>query len=221
MGRMVADAAERRDSQIVAIVDPQFEPRGELSDAEVCIDFTEPGAAFDNIKIACNARIPIVVGTTGWYDRVPEARRLVDQAGIGLVYASNFSIGVNLMFRIASHAAELFTHFPALYDPFIEEAHHKFKKDAPSGTALDLKQIVEAECNREVPTTSTRAGYMPGIHQVSFDSEADTLSVTHTARSRGGFAEGALMAAGWILGRRGFYEFTEIMDEQLSGKAIM
>src|SRR5262249_46525293 len=126
------------------------------------------------------------------------------------------SIGVNLMFKITRYAAELFSHFPS-HDPFIEEAHHKFKKDAPSGSALSLRRIVGEQYKREVPTASTRAGYFPGWHTVGFDSEADTLEIPHTARSRAGFAEGALIAAKWIAGRKGFYEFSEIIEEQLKG----
>ena len=139
---------------------------------------------------------------------------MVEESGIGLVYGSNFSIGVNLMFKITRYAAELFSRFSS-HDPFIEEAHHKFKKDAPSGTALTLKQTLEAKYAREVPARSTRAGYFPGRHTVGFDSEADTLEITHAARSRAGFAAGAVLAAKWIANRQGFYEFSEIIEEQL------
>jgi 4-hydroxy-tetrahydrodipicolinate reductase len=214
MGRMVEQAAAREGVEVVTILDPITGSRGKLSDADVCIDFTEPGAVIENIRAAAAARVGMVVGTTGWLDRLDEARLLVEESGIGLVYGSNFSVGVNLMFKITRYAAELFSRFPS-HDPFIEEAHHKFKKDAPSGTALSLKQIVESEYDREIPTSSTRAGYFPGAHTVGFDSEADTLQIVHTARSRGGFAEGALLAAMWIKGRKGFYEFSQIIDEQL------
>jgi len=221
MGRIVEQIATHHGSEIVAIVDPVEGSRGELTDAEVSVDFTEPAAVMDNIRIACQAGLHIVVGTTGWYDRVDEARRLVDEAGLGLVHGSNFSIGVNLMFRVVSQAADLFGRFQNLYDPFVEEAHHKFKKDAPSGTALDLMRIVESEWGHSVPVASTRAGYTPGLHRVGFDSEADTFVMTHTARGRAGFAQGALLAAKWILGRKGFYDFTEVMDEQLLARPIM
>ncbi|MFY9553171.1 MAG: 4-hydroxy-tetrahydrodipicolinate reductase [Blastocatellia bacterium] len=214
MGRMVEQAAARAGIETVCVIDPIAGSRGELNDAEVAIDFTEPNAAIENINTAAAARVAMVVGTTGWYDRLDEARRLVEDGGIGLVYGSNFSVGVNLMFKVTRYAAELFKRFPS-YDPFIEEAHHKFKKDAPSGTAIFLKRNIEAEYDREVPTSSTRAGYIPGSHTVGFDSEADTLTITHTARSRAGFAEGALLAARWIAGRKGFYEFSEIIEEQL------
>jgi 4-hydroxy-tetrahydrodipicolinate reductase len=214
MGRMVEQAALREGCQIVCVIDPVAGSRGTLSDADVCIDFTEPGVVIGNIKEAVAARVSMVVGTTGWLDQLAEAKLLVEEAGIGFVYGSNFSVGVNLMFKITEHAAELFSRFPS-HDPFIEEAHHKYKKDAPSGTALSLKRIAEAKYEREIPTSSTRAGYFPGKHIVGFDSEADTLEIVHTARSRAGFAEGALLAARWIAGRKGLFEFSQIIDEQL------
>ncbi len=216
MGRMVEEMAVREGIEVVAVLDPIGGSRGDLSDADVCIDFTEPSAAIDNIKAAAAARVSMVVGTTGWYDRLDEARALVEESGIGFVYGSNFSVGVNLMFKITQYAAELFNRFPA-YEPYVEEAHHKFKKDSPSGTAIFLKRIVEAKYGREVPASSMRAGYFPGRHTLGFDSEADTLTITHTARSRAGFAAGALLAARWIAGRKGFFEFSEIIDEHLKG----
>jgi 4-hydroxy-tetrahydrodipicolinate reductase len=212
MGQMVEQAAARAGLEVACIVDPVAGSRGQLSDADVCIDFSEPGAVVENVRTVAAAHLPVVVGTTGWYDRIDEVRRLVDENGIGFVYGSNFSIGVNLMFKITEYAARLFKRFPS-HDPFIIEAHHKFKKDAPSGTAIFLKRIVEDEYGREAPTSSTRAGYIPGTHTVGFDSEADTLAITHTARSRAGFAEGAVMAARWIQGQTGFYEFSEIIEE--------
>lgn len=214
MGRMVEQAAVREGIDITCVIDPISGSRGQLSDADVCVDFTEPSVVIDNIRAAATARVSMVVGTTGWQDHIEDAKLLVENAGIGFVYGSNFSIGVNLMFRVTEHAAELFSRFPS-HDPFIEEAHHKFKKDAPSGTALSLKRIAEAKYERDIPTSSTRAGYFPGKHVVGFDSEADTLEIVHTARSRAGFAEGALLAARWIAGRKGFFEFSEIIDEQL------
>ena len=214
MGHMVELAACREGIEVVAIIDPVAGSRGKLSDADVCTAFTEPSAAIENIKAAAEAGIAMVVGTTGWYDRLDEARALVEESGIGFVYGSNFSVGVNLMFKIARYAAQLFSHITS-YDPYIDEAHHKLKKDAPSGTAISLKRIVEAEYDREVPTSSTRAGYIPGRHTVGFDSEADTLEIAHSARSRAGFADGALLAAKWVAGRKGFYEFSEIIEEQL------
>ena len=212
MGRMIEEAALGHILEVACIIDPFAPSRGQLTDADVCVDFSEPGAVIENIKMAAAAGVCMVVGTTGWYDRMDEARQVVEQSGIGFVYGSNFSVGVNLMFKIAGYAAQLFSRFSS-YDSFIEEAHHKFKKDAPSGTAIFLKRAVEAESKREVPTASVRAGYIPGTHIVGFDSEADTLTITHTARNRRGFAEGAIAAAEWIATRKGFYEFSEIMEE--------
>jgi 4-hydroxy-tetrahydrodipicolinate reductase len=216
MGRVMEQVAGQAGVEVVCVIDPVAGVRGRLDQSDVAIDFSVPSAVIGNIKSVAAAGISMVVGTTGWYDRIDEARQIVDESDIGLVYGSNFSIGINLMFKIVKHAASLFNRFTS-FDPFIEEAHHKFKKDVPSGTAIFLKRIVEGEYKREVPTTSLRAGYLPGMHTVGFDSEADTLIITHTARSRAGFAEGALVAARWIVGRRGFYEFSEIIDGCLMG----
>jgi 4-hydroxy-tetrahydrodipicolinate reductase len=218
MGKMLEQACARDGIDVVCVIDPLSGSRGSLSDADVCVDFTEPQAVIDNIRAAAGARVSMVVGTTGWYDQLDEARSLVKKSGIGLVYGSNFSVGVNLMFEITRYAAGLFSHFSS-HDPFIEEAHHKFKRDAPSGTALSLKKIVEAEYGREVPTSTTRAGYFPGRHTVGFDSEADTLEIRHIARSRAGFADGALVAARWIQGKKGFFEFSQIIAEMLKDPA--
>lgn len=215
MGRMVEEAAARDGAEIICVIDPLAGSRGKLEDADVAIDFSEPGAVVDNVRAVAAARVSMVVGTTGWYDRVDEIRSIVEESGIGFVYGSNFSVGVNLMFKITEYAAELFSRF-SYYDPFIEEAHHKFKKDAPSGTAIFLRRIVDSHYRTETPTSSTRAGYIPGTHTVGFDSEADTLALTHTARNRVGFAGGALLAARWIKGRKGFYEFSQTIDQVLS-----
>jgi 4-hydroxy-tetrahydrodipicolinate reductase len=209
MGRMIEAAAARHNLDVVCIIDPFAGNRGDLSEADVCIDFTEPTAVIENVKLCAAAKKPIVIGTTGWYEKIDEVRAIVEASDIGLIYGSNFSIGVNLMFKLVQRAAELFKSFEA-YDPFLEEAHHKFKLDAPSGTAHSLKQIVEGELGRAVPTASTRAGFIPGTHTIGFDSEVDTLTITHTARSRAGFAEGAIVAAKWIVERKGFHEFSQI-----------
>lgn len=213
MGRMIEQAALGRGAEIACILDPFTESRGNLADCDVVIDFSEPGAVIDNIRAAAQAEVAIVVGTTGWYDRIEEVRQIVERGSIGFVYGSNFSIGVNLMFRLAERAAEMISQFSD-YDPFIEEAHHQFKKDAPSGTAIFLKRIVEEAYHREIAVASTRAGFIPGTHTVGFDSEVDTLTITHMARSRAGFAEGAIVAAEWIKDRKGFHEFPEVIEER-------
>lgn len=212
MGRMIEELASRNGDKVAAVVDPVSGSHGNIANADVAIDFTEPGGVMDNIRLVCQAGLPMVVGTTSWYGHLDEARELVTKAGTGLVYGSNFSLGVNIMFKLADRAAELFSKF-SKYDPFIEEAHHKFKKDAPSGTGLTIKKVVAAKYGREVTCSSTRAGYIPGTHTLGFDSEADTLTITHVARSRAGFAEGALLAANWIVNRKGCYEFKDILEE--------
>jgi 4-hydroxy-tetrahydrodipicolinate reductase len=214
MGRIVEQAAERGGLEIACVVDPFAGSRGDASLVDVWVDFSEPAAVIDNIARVVQSGGRMVVGTTGWYEHLDEVRGMVQEKGAGLVYGSNFSIGVNLMFQLVQRASELFGRF-SIYDPYIEEAHHKFKKDAPSGTAVFLKRIMDAEYKGDVPAFSTRAGYMPGTHAVGFDSEADTLTITHRARSRAGFAEGAIVAARWIEGRNGFYEFSEVIADQL------
>jgi 4-hydroxy-tetrahydrodipicolinate reductase len=215
MGRAVEQLALSSGIQVPCVIDPASGSRGQLREANVAIDFSEPCAVISNIRMVADAGLQMVVGTTGWYDRIEEARQIVQQCHIGLVYGSNFSLGVNLMFMIVRQAARLFSLFDS-YDPFIEEAHHKFKKDAPSGTALSLKRIIESEYDRQVPTVSLRAGYIPGMHTVGFDSESDALTITHLARDRTGFARGALIAAQWILDKKGFYEFPQAIEEMIS-----
>jgi 4-hydroxy-tetrahydrodipicolinate reductase len=158
--------------------------------------------------------VPLVEGTTGWNDELDDIKSIVAEHRGALIYGANFSVGVQVFYRIAERAAELFRGL-ASYDAFIEEAHHKRKRDAPSGTAVQLRNMVAEGLNREVPVTSTRAGYIPGTHRLGFDSAADQITLTHTARSREGFAAGALVAASWIIGRKGVYEFSEVFDEIL------
>jgi 4-hydroxy-tetrahydrodipicolinate reductase len=136
----------------------------------------------------------------------------VTEHAAALVYGANFSIGVNLFYRIVDRAAALFASVNS-YAPFIEEAHHMRKRDAPSGTALQLRDLMAKHLGPEIPTASTRAGYIPGTHRVGFDSEADQVLLIHTARSRKGFAAGALLAAHWLPGRKGVFEFADVIDE--------
>jgi len=142
-------------------------------------------------------------------------RKVFEREGGALIYGANFSVGVNLFYRVVARAAEMFRGFD--YAAFIEEAHHSRKRDAPSGTALRLRDIVAEACGADVPVASTRAGHIPGTHRVGFDSAADTVTLTHTARSREGFASGALVAARWIQGKKGVYEFSETLEEMLRG----
>jgi 4-hydroxy-tetrahydrodipicolinate reductase len=179
------------------------------------VDFSTASAVLTNIEACGLARVPLVEGTTGWREDEERARRIVEETGGALVYGANFSIGVNLFYRVVSYAAELFQASQA-YTPFIEEAHHSRKRDAPSGTALRLCDLLSEHFReQEISVASTRAGYIPGTHRVGFDSAADQILLTHEARSRESFAAGALFAARWIANRKGVFEFSEMMDDIL------
>jgi 4-hydroxy-tetrahydrodipicolinate reductase len=218
MGRLVERLA-REDGHDVATVLARRESAFHVEElAEIlgghdaAIDFTVAEAVPRHAEACALARVPLVEGTTGWQAQAEDVRRAVERANGALIYGANFSVGVNLFYRIVARAAELFRGFDA-YAPFVEEAHHSRKRDAPSGTALRLRDILAANYESEIPVSSTRAGHIPGTHRVGFDSQADQILLTHTARSREGFAAGALVAARWIQGRQGVFEFSEAIDE--------
>jgi 4-hydroxy-tetrahydrodipicolinate reductase len=189
----------------------------ELSGHDVAIDFSAAAGVLQHVHACALAGVPLVEGTTGWQEQEAEVRRIVLEHDGALVFGANFSVGVNLFYRIVANASSLFAAVKG-YDPFIEEAHHNRKRDAPSGTAIRLRELMQRELGRvEIPVSSTRAGHIPGTHKVGFDSEVDQITLTHTARSRAGFAAGALVAAHWIIGRKGVFEFSEVMDEIISG----
>ena len=218
MGRLVADLAKGRDYEVVRTFDIDDADRtvADLVEAlhgvDVAIDFSVAAAVPKDSEACARAGVPLVVGTTGWQSQLDAVRRLVTEHDGALIYGANFSVGVQVFYRVAARAAELFRDLDS-YDAFIEEAHHKRKRDAPSGTALQLHEIVTGKLGREVPVSSTRSGYIPGTHRLGFDSAADQITLTHTARSREGFAAGALLAAHWIVGRKGVFEFSEVFDE--------
>jgi 4-hydroxy-tetrahydrodipicolinate reductase len=178
------------------------------------LDFSAAGAVARNVEACALAAVPLVEGTTGWNSEAEPIKALVAKHDGSLVYGANFSLGVNLFYRIVAHTASLFQSVKG-YDSFIEEAHHARKRDAPSGTALRLRELLSARLDKEIPITSTRAGYIPGTHRIGFDSAADQITLTHAARSREGFAAGALVAANWIRGYKGVFEFSEVIDEIL------
>lgn len=216
MGKAVAALAPQRGFDVRLILTAQSNRDGAGIEAasfqgvDVTVDFSAPSAVLGNVERVAALGCNLVVGTTGWNEHLARVREIVERAGIGLVYASNFSIGAQLFFSVAESAARAFAGFP-LYEPYILETHHRFKKDAPSGTALELqRRIAPALGGREVPVASLRAGYFPGTHELGFDSEADTVILRHTARGRQGFAEGALFAARWIAGKKGMFAFAEL-----------
>lgn len=219
MGHMVRALAEERGHELPVIIGKAHEHMAAerfpetLRMADLAIDFSSAWAVRRNVEACMLADIPIVEGTTGWNDEVSDIKYLVEKSEGAMVFGANFSIGVNLFYKIAEYAAELFSKFPE-YEAFIEEQHHSRKKDAPSGTALKLKQVVEQFVPiGDIP--ATRAGNIPGTHRFGFDGKADQMLIEHTARSREGFALGAILAAEWVVGKKGFHEFTEIIDEIL------
>ena len=178
---------------------------------EVAIDFSIPDAAVENIQRISALGVNIVVGTTGWFQHLDQVRAIVEKNGTGLVWSPNFSIGVNAFFRLVSEAARLMANEPA-YESWAYEIHHSAKKDAPSGTLWKLvEQMKKAGYTAKIDMASNRAGAHPGTHEIGFDSAADTITLQHVARSREGFAQGALRAAKWLVGKKGFHEFGEIV----------
>jgi len=218
MGKLIRTLAEKKGHMIAVVIDEAdagaspSELAERLGGSDVAIDFTTAEAVRRNVEACILASVALVEGTTGWNDERLAIEEIVREANGAFVFGANFSIGVNLFYRVAEFAAELFARF-AEYEAFIEEQHHSRKKDAPSGTALKLKDIVSRHVQTEIGVSATRAGSIPGTHRVGFDGPADQVLLEHTARSRQGFASGALMAAEWIAGKNGFYEFTDVIEE--------
>jgi 4-hydroxy-tetrahydrodipicolinate reductase len=234
MGQLVQRFAVAKGHTISAVVDPNVggdclqEITAEaLSGAEVCIDFSHPQSAVANIRQIAALGKNMVIGTTGWYNRMDEVKRIVEQYRVGLIWSGNFSLGVNALFRITGFAARIFNHLPD-YDVLGHEFHHKGKADSPSGTAVMLGKILTDNLDRkkhlvmdkldrkiepdEIQFSSTRGGSIPGTHLVMFDSPVDTIEIKHTARGREGFAAGAILAAEFIQGKTGFYSIDDLMD---------
>jgi len=224
MGREI-DAIARQEGEVIARVfeiDNPVRPQ-DLADVDICIEFSTPESVLPNIYAAIQAKRDIVVGTTGWYQHLDEIKNSVKDSG--LLYSSNFSLGMNIFLRVTKYAAELMNR-AAQYDPYVHESHHRQKVDSPSGTALSLAKILIQAINRkkEIVTkppdgaikpemlhvSSTRAGVIAGTHTVGFDSEADLIELHHVAKSRRGFALGALTAARWLHGRKGVYTMDDV-----------
>jgi 4-hydroxy-tetrahydrodipicolinate reductase len=222
MGRLVETRARADGHEIGLVVTSSDSGRSaeELAAAlrghTAAIDFSVADAVPRNVEACARAGVTLVEGTTGWHDRLDEVRRTVAAHGGSLVHGANFSVGVNLFYRVVAEAARMLAGAGG-YEPFIEEAHHSRKRVAPSGTALKLRAVVAgATRGQAVSVASTRAGHIPGTHRVGFDSAADQITLTHTARSREGFVEGALLAARTLSGTPGFYEFAEVLDRIIS-----
>jgi len=217
MGQLVGTLAPQYDCEIAGVIDPGSSLHGGGPEADrwagvdVAIDFSTPDCVIANAVVLATRGIGLVIGTTGWSAREAELRTAVADAGTGIVVAPNFSTGVVLFEALVAQAARLFapqTDFAA----FLHEAHHSAKKDAPSGTAFLLKKAMEqAGFPRPIDVSSTRAGFIPGTHTVGFDGPAETVTLTHTARDRTAFARGALAAARWVQGKRGWFTMRDVL----------
>ncbi len=240
MGRLIRETALERGHTVPVVIDPAVSA-DEVTDREltsnslpldVIIDFTHPQAVVDNIKRYGELGFTAVIGTTGWYERMDEVSAVVEKSGIGLIWSGNFSLGVNLFFRLVKAAGKMMNRFPG-YDAMVHEYHHRRKADSPSGTAqmigellldsLDSKTEAVTDSPRrrikasELHVSSTRGGSIPGTHRVIFDGDDDTIVLEHSARNRSGFAEGAVLAAEWIRGRSGLYHIDDMMQSIIGG----
>ena len=218
MGRLVGELAPQYSCEVAGVVDPKSkaqtaaieDPRWKGT-VDVAVDFTSPDAVVSNVTTLARQGINIVLGTTGWGAHEAELKKIVAETGIGIVAAPNFSTGVVLFEMLVVRAAEIFAAQPE-FGAWVHEAHHAAKMDAPSGTALKLKKSMEAAgFNRAIDVSATRAGYIPGTHTIGFDGPSESITLTHTARDRGGFARGALSAARWVSGRTGWFTMQDVL----------
>lgn len=232
MGKEVQAVAQEKNIAVACILTSSNNPSGRgitpdaLKDVDVCIDFSSPDAVVDNIEAVASCKKNIVVGTTGWHSHLEKVTGLVSRNGIGLLHSANFSLGVNIFARIIENAARIMDNHSD-YDAAIAEVHHRHKTDSPSGTALALGTILLQAIRRkgELLTTpsqgeiapgqlhigSLRTGNVTGWHSVIFDSDADTIELTHTAKSRRGYALGAIAAAGWLKERKGIFTMEDVV----------
>ena len=216
MGRLIEQYAVAHGFTIAGVVTEETGPgllaSGDVRDVEAVVDFSAGPAVKPNLSLVANRGWNVVIGTTGWQADEAECRAMVERAGIGVIASANFSLGMNVFRRIAEDAARRFATMQDV-GAWIHEAHHVRKKDVPSGTALMLKSALEAAgYPRNIDMSSTRAGSIPGTHTVGFDAPTETVTLTHTVRDRAVFAHGALEAARWITGRRGWFTMDDLID---------
>jgi 4-hydroxy-tetrahydrodipicolinate reductase len=216
MGRLIEQLAPEYGFEVALKLDEFNNANGagltkaNFAGIDAAIEFSIPAAVPGNVDGIAKLGVPMVVGTTGWQQHLDRVRAAVEAAGTGLVWSPNFSIGVNVFFKLVAEAARLMEREPE-YGAWAWEIHHAAKKDAPSGTLLKLvEEMKKAGYSRGIDVGSNRAGVIPGTHEIGFDSAADTITLRHTAHSREGFARGALKAAQWVVGKKGFHEFAEI-----------
>ena len=210
MGKLVESLAPEYGATIAGVID---EHAGEIKDADVAIDFTLADAVPKNLPRLAERRINVVIGTTGWQASEAAMRRVAKDAGIGVLAASNFSLGMNIFQLAVEEASRHFAKHPE-FGAWIHESHHVMKKDAPSGTALTIKSGMErAGFSRAIDVSSTRVGAVPGTHTVGFDGPSETIELTHTVRDRAVFARGALVAAKWLAGKKGWFSIRDLLAE--------
>jgi len=217
MGQAIRQLALEKGWNVAAVLGERESAGGSginaaaLGSAEVAVEFTQPDAAVANITASLRAGVPIVVGTTGWYDALPEVTRIAKETGTGVLWSPNFSLGVNVLIELARYAGTLMRSLES-FDAHIVETHHSRKKDAPSGTAIAIGKAASDALDRPIPTTSVRTGSVPGTHELIFDGMFEQLSLTHLARDRRVFAEGALQAAGWLIGKKGVFTMRDVLN---------
>lgn len=212
MGKLVESLAPEYGATIAGVID---EHSGEIAPADVAIDFTLADAVPKNLPRLAERKINVVIGTTGWQAHESAMRAIAEQAGIGVLAASNFSLGMNIFQLAVEEASRNFAHHPE-FGAWIHESHHIMKKDAPSGTAISIKKgMVEAGFPRPIDVSSTRAGSVPGTHTVGFDGPSETIEFTHTVRDRAVFARGALACAGWLVGKQGWYSIRDFLKDRI------
>jgi 4-hydroxy-tetrahydrodipicolinate reductase len=216
MGQAIRDLALEKGWAVTAMLGERESAGGRgitqssLGGAEVAVEFTEPKAAVPNCVATLRAGVPIVVGTTGWYEALPEVTRAATESGTGLLWSPNFSLGVNVFIELARYAGTLMRSL-AEFDAHIVETHHSKKKDAPSGTAIVVARAASDALERPIPVTSVRMGSVPGTHELIFDGAFEQLSLTHLVRDRRVFAEGALKAADWLIGKKGVFTMRDVL----------
>lgn len=243
MGQLVEKLALEKGFKVNAIIDPNTATSADkeinaiihkeitaaaLKDVDVCIEFSSANAVVENVKKIAALGKQHVLATTGWYDKLDEVKKIIENSNTGFIYATNFSIGVNVFFKLVENAAKIVNNLPE-YDIFGYELHHRRKADSPSGTAKTIAELIVLNVDRkkkivydkidrkinadELHFASLRGGDVPGTHVIDFDSTADTIELKHTARNREGFALGSIMAADWGFGKKGFFEIKDMMKD--------
>lgn len=215
MGRTVAQMVQERGWHLTAMLGAGHNRNGEgitrraLGDPDVAIEFTEPASVVPNIMACIHEGVPVVIGTTGWYEALPMITETANEEGASLLWAPNFSVGVTLFVELAREAARIMSHSD--FSAAMVETHHSAKKDAPSGTALAIARAMEGELGKPLPVTSVRTGSVPGTHELIFDAPFEQISLRHEARDRRVFADGALRAAQWLKGKKGVFTMRDVL----------